>query len=259
MAVAEKVDQSRGGTEEIDAPQSLLGRSLDGKYELEEVLGVGGMGIIFRARQISVDRPVAVKILKPTRSDDVALVQRFRREAELLAEFSHPSIVTLVDRGRDAGGLIYVVMEYVKGATLRQMLKAETLTFGDLLQIFCHTSGALAEIHDRGIVHRDVQLDNIMLSRRADDRLQVTLLDFGVAKPFSAAQHWDLTTDADVAGTPGVMAPEVVDASPPMPESDLYSLGVLLYVALAGERPFEPAEDLEALRAHKFRQIPPLE
>ncbi|MFB6350591.1 MAG: serine/threonine-protein kinase [Bradymonadaceae bacterium] len=247
-----------GETEPIDAPQSLVGRVVDGRYRLDESIDIGGMGIIFRAEQISTGRRVAVKVLKPSRADEVDLVQRFEREAEVLTRISHPNIVSLVDSGTDAGGLSYVALEFVDGATFRHVLKRGHLSLIEIVEVFAKTTSALAEAHAADVIHRDLKFDNVMVSRQADDHLCVTVLDFGVAKPMAEGGGLELTRKGQVPGTPSIVAPELVDEQPPTPQSDLYSLGVLLFTALTGEPPFEGDNDLELMRAHKQDDLPPV-
>lgn len=250
---------SEGETEPLDAPESLVGRMLEGRYYLEETVDLGGMGIIFRAEQTSTDRTVAVKVLKPSRSDETDLLHRFRREASVLAALSHPNIVSLIDYGRDAGGLTYLVMEFVDGETFRDVLEGGELTLGEMVEVFAKTTSALAEAHEAEIIHRDLKFENIMVSRQADDHLDVTVLDFGVAKPLSEQNRLELTSKGQVPGTPAVIAPELVDEHPPSPRSDLYSLGVVFYTALAGAPPYRGENDLDLMRAHKNDPLPDLD
>ncbi|MGM0554770.1 MAG: serine/threonine-protein kinase [Myxococcota bacterium] len=245
------------GTAPIDAPASLVNRVLDGRFRLDEILNSGGMGIVYRATQLTVNRNVAVKVLKPTLSSEVDLVKRFSQEIEVVARLSHPNIVTLIDAGKDAGGLTYLAMEFVRGDTFRTALREGQLTLPEMLEVFGQTCDALAEAHQLGIVHRDLKFDNIMLSEHDDDRIHVKVLDFGVAKLLSS--NLDLTRSGQVPGTPGIIAPELIDENPPAPQSDLYSLGVLLFTALCGQAPFTGDNDLELMRAHKFSEVPPIE
>lgn len=249
---------SEGDTEPLESPQSLVGRILDGEYRLARMINLGGMGAIFRAEQLSADRRVAVKVLKPSRADDADLVRRFEREIEVLTRLSHPHIVTLIDAGRDAGGISYVVMEHVEGATFGDVLENGSLTLPEIVGVAIDTASALAEAHDAEVVHRDLKLDNLMVSRQADGRLRVTVLDFGVAKPLESRNNFELTRNNEVPGTPSIVAPELVDQCRPSPRSDLYSLGVVLYTALAGEPPFRAINDLELMRAHKSQPVPDL-
>jgi eukaryotic-like serine/threonine-protein kinase len=257
MTTQPKAKKKRRGTQPLDAPQALVGRVLDGRFRLIEVLTRGGMGIVFEATQISVKRRIAVKILRPTLSAEADLVQRFSQEIEVVSSLSHPNIVSLIDAGRDAGGLTYLAMEYVDGKTFRDALKQGALSLTEILEVFVQTCDALMEAHAAGIIHRDLKFDNIMLTRHRDARLHIKILDFGVAKLLS--RNLNLTRSGQVPGTPGIIAPELIDERPPTPESDLYSLGVLLFTALSGEAPFTADNDLELMRAHKFKEVPRLE
>lgn len=256
MATRPNANKKRRGTQPLDAPQALVGRVLDGRFRLVEVLTRGGMGIVFEAVQLSVNRKIAVKILRPTLSNETDLVQRFSQEIEVVASLSHPNIVSLIDAGRDAGGLTYLAMEYVHGKTFRQALKRAELSLPEILEVLIQTCDALMEAHDAGIIHRDLKFDNIMLTRHKDERLHIKILDFGVAKLLS--RNLNLTRSGQVPGTPGIIAPELIDERPPTPRSDLYSLGVLLYTALCGDAPFNADNDLELMRAHKFEEVPPI-
>jgi serine/threonine protein kinase len=257
MTTRPNTQKSRHGTQPLDTPQALIGRVLDGRYRLTEMLIRGGMGIVYEAVQLSVNRKIAVKILRPTLSSETNLVQRFSHEIEVVATLCHPNIVSLIDAGRDAGGLTYLAMEYVQGKTFRHALKAADLSLPEILDVLIQTCNALMEAHSAGVIHRDLKFDNIMLTRHKDARLHIRILDFGVAKLLS--RDLNLTRSGQVPGTPGIIAPELVDERPPTPRSDLYSLGVLLYTALSGQAPFSADNDLELMRAHKLEEVPRLE
>ncbi|TDP75463.1 serine/threonine-protein kinase [Bradymonas sediminis] len=240
-----------------DAPRSLVGRVLDGRYRLDDVLSTGGMGIVFKATQLSVNRQIAVKILRPALAEQTDLVRRFSQEIEVVASLAHPNIVGMIDAGRDPGGLTYLAMEFFEGVTFREGLKSGEMSLPEILDVFVQTCEALMEAHAAGIIHRDLKFDNIMLGRHRDGRLHVKILDFGVAKLLSRDTH--LTRNGEVPGTPGIIAPELIDEKPPTGQSDLYSLGVMLYTALSGAAPFRGDNDLELMRAHKLEPVPSLE
>lgn len=246
----------RRSTKPMDAPQLLLGRILDGRYRLDRVLNAGGMGIVFEATQLTVGRKVAVKVLKPTLTSDPSLVERFKLEVEMVAGVVHPNVVQLVDSGSDPSGLTYLVMEYVQGKTFRQALRGGDLKLWEILYVFSQVCAALVETHGQQIIHRDLKFDNIMVVRMRDGRIHVKLLDFGVAKLLS--RNAELTAGGQVTGTPGIIAPELVDGVAPSARSDLYSLGVLMFTSLAGQAPFTGINDLELMRAHKHEPLPNL-
>lgn len=244
-------------TRPIDAPMALVGRVLDGRYKLEGVMSTGGMGIIFEATQLSVSRKIAVKLLRPTLADDADLLQRFKQEVEVVGSMSHPNVVSLIDAGQDSSGLMYLAMEFVDGETFREALHKVKLSLPEILEVFVQICDALIEAHALNIIHRDLKFDNIMLQRRRDQRLHVKVLDFGVAKILT--RDVNLTRGGQIPGTPGIIAPELVAMKKPSARSDLYSLGILLFTALAGKAPFEGQNDLELMHAHQFTPIPMLE
>ncbi len=252
----ESKKRRRTSTQPMDAPDLLVGRVLEGRYRLERVLNAGGMGIIFEATQLSVNRQVAVKVLKPTLTRDPSLVERFQLEVDMVAQMAHPNIVGLIDTGIDTTGLTYLVMEFVEGKTLRQALRAGDLKLWEILEVYGQVCNALIETHGQQIIHRDLKFDNIMVQRMRDQSIHVKLLDFGVARLLS----WDkrLTQGGQVAGTPGIVAPELVDGLDPSPRSDLYSLGVLMFTTFAGQAPFVADNDLALMQAHKTEPLPNL-
>lgn len=244
-------------TQPHDAPEALVGRSLDGRFHLRDVLNTSGMGLIYRARQHDTDRMLAVKVLRPTQSSNPDAVRRFTREIELLSQLNHPNIVTLLDAGRDAGGLSFMALELVEGVTLRQALKDWDLSLNELIDLSEQICSGLAEAHAAEIVHRDLKLDNIMVSRKAGGDLHATILDFGVARPLSS-EYLQLTNEGSVPGTPDIVAPELVDGDAPSPRSDLYSLGIVFYTVWAGSPPFDGEHELDVMQQHLRRPLPPL-
>ena len=246
----------RTSTQRIDAPEQLLGRVLDGRFRLDEVLNAGGMGIIFRGTQLSVGRQVAVKLLKPTLASESELMRRFSREVDVISGLAHPNIVAFIDAGRDAGGLMYLVMEYVEGKTFRESLQAGEMTLLDILEVFGQICDALIEAHGRQIIHRDLKFDNVMIVRQRDGRLHAKVLDFGVAKLLG--EQLELTRKGQIPGTPGIIAPELAETNDPSARSDLYSLGVLLFTALTGQPPFTGRNDFELMEAHRTEPVPEL-
>lgn len=214
------------------------------QLEIEALLGCGGMGAVYRARQRNLDRTVALKILPPDIGRDPAFAARFAREAKALAKLGHPNIVTLYEFGQ-AGDLFYFLMEYVDGVNLRQVTQSERIAPREALAIVPQICDALQYAHDQGIVHRDIKPENILLDRRG----RVKVADFGVAKIVRAA---DPAQQADIAaasgdgashaglvmGTPSYMAPEQREHPSEVDHrADIYSLGVVLYQMLTGELP----------------------
>ena len=200
------------------------------QLEVLACLGRGGMGVVYKARQKSLDRLVALKILAPEREKDPQFAERFAREAQALAKLSHPHIVTVYDFGQ-ADGLFYLLMEYVDGVNLRQLLRTRRLESKEALAIVPPICDALQYAHDHAVVHRDIKPENLLLDKAG----QVKIADFGIAKMLGG----DSTPDEEQGvGTPHYMAPEQ-HATPQAADhrADIYSLGVVLYEMLTGELP----------------------
>ena len=222
------------------------------QLDILELIGSGGMGAVYKARQKALDRLVALKILPPDVNRDPSFAERFAREAKVLAKLNHPNIVTLYEFGEN-GGLYYFLMEYVEGVNLRQLLGAGKIPPKEALAIVPPVCDALQFAHDRGIVHRDIKPENILLNKNG----QVKIADFGVAKivgPDAASDpsgrayppefSAEVTEAGSVIGTPRYMAPEQRDRPGEVDHrADIYSLGVVFYQMLTGEL---PAQKLEA-------------
>ena len=214
------------------------------QYEILECLGRGGMGVVYKARQKSLDRIVAIKLLPPERVGEARFSERFAVEAATLARLSHPNIVTVHDFG-ETGGLFYIVMEYVDGVNLRDLLREGKLEAKQALAIVPPICDALQYAHDKGIVHRDIKPENLLLDK--DGRVKIA--DFGIAKliePVAAVcdrrtspgddQQRSQTAATVLAGTPDYAAPEQSNGTADH-RADIYALGVVLYEMLTGERP----------------------
>jgi len=210
----------------------FLGREFRG-YRVEELIGSGGMGTVYRATQLSLGRPVALKVLPPNVSDDPQFVHRFHREAEILAALSHPNVVQVIDRG-EAEGRYFIVMEYVDGESLRALLRRGPVPARDACRICAQLLDALDYAHKRGVIHRDVKPENILLSREGN----VKVADFGVSRFLAADAENRLTRTHFVLGTFEYMAPEQREAVQEADNrSDIYASAVVLYEMLTGELP----------------------
>ena len=229
---------------------TLIGQTLDEKYYLEERLGEGGMGTVYRARHLLMDRPVAIKILRPQFVENEGARTRFQLEARAAVHLHHANAVSVTDFGQTSDGYVYLVMELLKGHTLREILAREApLETARAISIILQASAAVAAAHEAGIIHRDLKPSNILVTRSADAPAVVKVLDFGIAKLAS-----DLLDDEDASavtlpgtpiGTPRYMAPEQHEGRDLTPAADVYSLGVILYEMLTGMAPFSgngPAE-----------------
>jgi serine/threonine protein kinase len=195
-------------------------------YEVERELARGGMGIVFRAREVTLDRPVAIKIIRPELATARA-AERFLREARILASMQHPNVVS-VHKAGEADGFFYYVMEYIEGETLEDRLKRGPLPRDEALKLARDVLDALEAVHGRGVVHRDLKPSNIFL---IDDRAVIS--DFGIAKP-SDETIQSATTDGRVVGTVGYMSPEQAYGAAVTPASDLYSAAMVLFEAYTG-------------------------
>ncbi|MEZ6123539.1 MAG: serine/threonine-protein kinase [Planctomycetaceae bacterium] len=203
------------------------------QLEILDVLGLGGMGIVYRARQIELDRIVALKILRPGISNDAGFAERFQREARALAKLNHPNIITVYDFGR-RDSLYYFIMEYVDGTNLRHLERSGNLSPREALQVVPQVCAALQYAHDNGVVHRDIKPENILIARDGS----VRIADFGLAKLAGAADDVPLTGTWQVMGTPHYMAPEQFEKPNTVDHrADIYSLGVVIYELLTGELP----------------------
>ncbi len=204
------------------------------QLELLECLGRGGMGAVYKARQPRLDRFVALKILAPEKQNDPQFAERFEREARALARLNHPNIVTVFDFG-EVQGRFYLLMEFVDGLTLRQLLQTGKMTPAEALNIVPKICEALQFAHEQGIVHRDIKPENILLDKQG----RVKIADFGIAKIAGLeSKDLSLTGARDVMGTPNYMAPEQVEKPLTVDHrADIYSLGVVFYEMLTGELP----------------------
>src|SRR3712207_1417464 len=231
-------------------PCHIMRRALiDGRYALGELLGGGGMANVYLARDEVLGRDVALKVLRGHYANDENFVERFRREAKNAAALNHPDIVQVYDQGHTEDGTYYIAMEYVPGGTLKERIKQEgPLDPGEAAGVASRVADALAAAHARGIVHRDIKPQNVLLSASGEAKVG----DFGIARAASAST---MTETSSIMGTAAYMSPEQVRGERVGPASDLYSLGVVLYEMLAGEPPY--AADNPLATAMKHLDEPP--
>ena len=215
---------------------------LAGRYVLEEKVAVGGMAAVWRAHDEVLARTVAVKILHEDLTRQPAVRERFRREAIAAAKLVHPNIVSLFDTGLDDDDRVYLVIEYIEGQTLADVLADEPLEVGEAARVALHVAQALHHAHERGIVHRDIKPANVLLSRSR----AVKVTDFGIAK---AADDPTLTATGRVMGTAAYVAPEQLRGEAVTGAADMYSLGLLLFEALTGQRAFRGDDPIAVAEA----------
>ena len=234
------------------AADPLLGAVLEGRYRVESFLGQGGMGRVYRARHLTLDRPVVLKLLHRSFSGDPLLAQRFQREARAASRLNHPNSIAVLDFGEAADGTLFMAMEYLPGRDLGRLL-AEEFPLGEarIVRMGAQVLAALAEAHAQGVIHRDLKPENIMVERRRDAPDFVKVLDFGLAKIVSAEKGEPrLTRTGLVCGTPEYMSPEQARGGELDPRSDLYSMAVLLYQLATGALPFQADTPVGFLTAH---------
>jgi serine/threonine-protein kinase len=251
-----------GGDEEGRAPSApppdpLVGRTIDGRYLIEAMLGEGGMGIVYRARHAVLNKPLAIKVLRPEVSKDEEIITRFRQEAQSASAIGSEHIIDISDFGTLPDGSTYFVMEFLNGKDLTTAIE-EVRPMPDqrVVHIAKQLCQALGAAHSRGIVHRDLKPDNIYLIRRRGDPDFVKVLDFGIAKVGSGTKK--LTKAGQVFGTPHYMSPEQCAGTGTDHRTDIYAMGVILYEMTAGKVPFDADNLMGILTKHMYEQPVPL-
>lgn len=236
---------------------TLLGKTLDGQYYIEKLLGQGGMGAVFRAKHTLLGDQVAIKIMPSNISKSADYQRRFLREGKTARQFSHPNVIAVHDLRTTNDGMLYMVLEYVDGHTLHDELKQRRKFFPkEAVEILEPIGEALTLAHSLNIVHRDLKPDNIMVGKAKDGSTIVKLLDLGIAK----VQNVDstaLTMTGQILGTPHYMSPEQWNGDEIDGRADIYSLGIILYELVAGTRPFQ-GKTIQNLAYHHSVTMPPL-
>ncbi|HJL19677.1 MAG TPA: serine/threonine-protein kinase [Sandaracinaceae bacterium LLY-WYZ-13_1] len=234
----------------------LLGWLVDGRYQVTGLIAVGGMGAVYEARDTEADRRVAIKTLQPRFAEQPRVVQRFVREAEVLARSRSPHVVLVWGDGRLPDGRAYYVMEYLEGESLADVLER---TRGPLdpvraVKIGLELAAALEHAHALGLVHRDLKPENIFLCRTEEGEERVKVLDFGLAKALDGSM--DVTKAGEVLGTPGYMAPEQIRGATMDERTDVYAAGVVIYEMLTGRMPFDGDAIVDIMLAHVEEPVP---
>jgi serine/threonine protein kinase len=250
--------------------ENRLGKVINGRYLIQQLLGEGGMGSVYLAEHTHMKKRVAIKLLHPEMSDNAEVSARFEREAMAAAHIEHPNVAGATDFGKTEDGAFFLVLEYVEGINLRDTLAEGPLTAQRALRITRQIGLALERAHEAGIVHRDLKPENVMLVKKGDEPDFVKVLDFGIAKVLEGAASASaeiakrnggaagapLTRMGTILGTPEYMAPEQALGEAVTPAADLYGVGVMLYEMLTGKHPFDPPDRMAMLSFHIVAPVP---
>ena len=236
----------------------LIGQVLDGRYRIDAVLGEGGMGIVYKAVHAALNKPLAIKVLRPEVSKNEQIVARFKQEAQSASQIGNQHIIDISDFGQLPEGSTYFVMEFLNGSSLTAALERERFTPARTIHIAKQLCAALGAAHEIGIVHRDMKPDNVQLVERGDDSDFVKVLDFGIAKVGGTTSK--LTQAGQVFGTPHYMSPEQCAGTAVDHRTDIYAVGVILYEMATGKVPFDADHLMGILTKHLYENpIPPHE
>ena len=234
----------------------FVGKVIDGRYEIQQRVGEGGMGVVYKARQMSIDRVIALKMLNQQMQGDQQWVQRFYNEAKACSRLQHPNTIRMFDFGQTGDGRLFMTMEFLDGVSLRDALAKGPLAPQRVIKVLIQCCASLAEAHSIGIIHRDIKPDNVFLLNMAGSPDFVKLLDFSVAKLLEGDR---MKTQAGVVfGTPQYMSPEQGRGLPLDARSDLYALGVLAFEMLTGNVPYNDDNPMTVIQMHMHGAVPPM-
>jgi len=238
----------------------MIGQIIDGRYRIDSILGEGGMGAVYVAQHLRLDKPVALKVIRAEVAGREDVVARFTREAMVTAKLDHPNIASAMDCGELPGGGAFLVIQLVRGQSLDEVMSSGTMSWSEACRICEQIADALVAAHAQGIIHRDLKPDNVLLETRDDGSYLAKVLDFGIARlndtaSTSGSDDVGLTRAGTVIGTPGYMSPEQATGGKVDERADLYALGVILWECVDGERLWK-AKTLTELFGQQLTQKP---
>lgn len=255
--IDEELDELHEANDEaheiLDAQDPMLGYIVDRKYEINSVIGRGGMGVVYKVRHLILDRPFAIKVIHPYLASDSKNRRRFQREAQAASRLTHPNLATVFDWDVMEDGRPYIVMYYIEGVKLSDLIRIRhTVPTVSWISIFMQICEALAHAHNQGVLHRDLKPTNVILSKSGDAAHFVKVVDFGIAKFLkeSSLEAKDLTETGEVFGSPLYMSPEQCMGRKLDVRSDIYSLGCVMYESLTGICPFYGDSLFETMTKH---------
>lgn len=239
--------------------RSLVGKTICGQYRVDKLLGEGGMGSVFAGVQLSLDRPVAIKVMQPEVAKSEDARKRFSREARLTARLNHPNTIKLFEFGETEDGMVFLVMELLDGQELADIIEKDgALAPLRAVNIAAQVAKALRAGHKLGIVHRDLKPGNVRITHDDDEQERAIVLDFGFAKKIDESVSQRVTSSGTILGTPAYMSPEQAQGKPVDTQSDVYSLGIILFEMLTGRVPFASKSMISVLMMQTSQQPPPV-
>lgn len=238
------------GEFQFKPPDPLIGQTVADRYHILELVGRGGMGVVYKVEHVRMGKLMAMKLLHGELARDREVVKRFKREATAVSRLSHPNTVQVFDFGR-SDGLMYLIMEFIEGRELARLVRQRgPISFERCAAIVAQVCSSLTEAHELGIIHRDLKPENVLLRKTRDDQELVKVLDFGLAKLRETEERAETTCQGVLVGTPHYMSPEQIRGDEIDPRSDIYSLGALIYKVLCGEPPFPASTPVAVLTKH---------
>jgi serine/threonine-protein kinase len=229
-----------------------IGRTISGRYRITDVIGEGGMGVVYEAWDAQVERKVAIKLVRSDSTSDRKFLSRFRRELEITSQLRHPSTIRVFEHGETDDGRPYMVMELLTGESLADRMERGSISEMEALQIARQVAESLSEAHEHGVFHRDLKPDNIFIETVGVSKV-VKVLDFGIAGGVDATR---LTQAGEVFGTPQYMSPEQCNGLPLDHRTDIYSLGCILYEMIEGRPPFSAETPMATMLKHVRAKVP---